>query len=147
MLDITPILPWFYATLALVLTGLAGWFVARSSGWLDSHASFLDAQTRTKLIAAEQDALNAGVQYVLAYAQREGGQIHPVVNNWLLRQGAQIAINHSQGLLTDNGLSADDIATKILAKLPMNTTTTDVAASVPAPVIVDVRPLPPLTVK
>ena len=93
MLDLTPILPWFYATLALVLTGLAAWMVANSSGWLKAHATFLNASAREKIVGVEQSALNAGVDYVMAYAQREGGSIHPQVNSWLLRQGAQIAID------------------------------------------------------
>lgn len=133
MLDLTPILPWFYATLALVLTGLAGWLVLRSGAWLSAHASFLDAKTRTELISAEQSALDAGVQYVLAYAQQQGGRVHPVVNNWLLRQGAQIAIDHSQELLADNGLSPQAIADKILAKLPAGTTTAIASSAVPSP--------------
>lgn len=147
MLDLTPILPWFYATLALVGAGLATWVVLRSQNWLNAHASFLDAQTREKITGMEQDALNAGVAYVVAYAKREGSQVHPVVNSWLLRQGAQVAIDHAAGLLADNGASPDDVANKILAKLPDNVVTTNVNTAVNYPIDtakVDTSPLPPI---
>lgn len=151
MLDLTVFLnAWVYPTLALILTGLVTWLVLRSQGWLQAHAQFLDAKTREKMTALEQTALNEGVQYVMAYAQRQGAQVHPVVNSWLLRQGAQVAINHASGILADNNMSPDDVANKILAKLPDVVITTDVNAAVTFPLDggghIDFRPLLQLTV-
>lgn len=145
MLDISQFLnTWAYPLIALILTGLIGWLVIRTSAWLDAHAKFLNAAQKTKIVAMEQSALDAGVNYILNYAKATGDKIHPTVNNWLLRNGAQVAIDHAGGILADNGASPDEIANRLLAHLPDVVISTDTTGSVVKTTTVTTETLPPI---
>lgn len=133
-MDITPIInQWLVPFLVALGSGLTIWVGYHSKAWLDAHAAFLNAQTREKITGMEEKALNTGVNFVVNYAQREGALIHPQVNSWLLRQGAQLAINHASGVLADDGASPDQVANKILALLPPSTMTADINKAVKLP--------------
>lgn len=145
MLDFSQLINnWGLPLLALVLTGLVGWLVIRTSSWLDAHASFLNTQQRAKIVALEQSALNAGVNYALNIAKASGEKIHPQVNSWILRNAAQVAIDHADGILVDNGASPDQIAARILAHLPDNVISTDTTGSKVKTTTVTVETLPPI---
>lgn len=150
MLDLTPLIHnWLVPALSLIGAGLVVWIVLRTRNWLDAHAAFLSAAQREKIATVEQNALQQGVDYVLAWVDRQGAQVHPKVNSWLLRQGAQVAIDHASGTLADNGWSPDDVANKLLAKLPPVAVTADASKAVVMPASysdkVDVSPLPPIS--
>lgn len=138
MLDISPLLNgWLYPLIALLLTGFAAWALARASGWLDAHAKWLTADAHTKILAIEKEALDEGVSVVLSQVETLGQRVQPRIDNPILRYGAQIAINHAGGILADNGADPDEIAAKILARLPpaiISTDTTGVTISAPIPV-------------
>lgn len=126
MLDVSPILVnWAYPLIALVLAGLAGWVMVRSASWLNAHAGFLDAQTREKILNIENQSIQTGVDVVMAQVKALGGSIELAINNPIIRYGAQVAINHASSILKDNGADPDEIAAKILAKLPDNVISTD----------------------
>lgn len=146
MLNLSPIVDtWMVPAIALVLTGLGAWLVAKSGTWLDAHAKFLNASAREKITNLENQAVAEGVNVVTAYVQREGARIHPVVSSPVLAWGAQIAINHASGVLNDNGASPGEIAAKILAKLPAAVVTADTTGATPIaynpPVTVEPLPL------
>lgn len=145
MLDLSPFLnAWFYPLLALVLTGLVGWLVVRSQAWLAAYATFLDASARGKIASLEEQALSMGVDFVLNWARIQGNKIQPVVNDVILKWGAQIALNHADGILTSNGFSADEVAAKILARLPDTVIATDTTGATVTTTSVTSQPLPPI---
>lgn len=148
-MDLTPFIhEWLVPFLTLLGAGLVLWVGVHLKGWLAAHAGFLSAEQREKIAGLEEKALDAGVQYVIAWVDNQGTKVHPVVNSWLLREGAQVAIDHAGGVLADNGLDPNTAANKILAKLPPMFVTTDVnqAAILPTAYLgkVDVSPLPPI---
>lgn len=145
MLDLSPTLnTWLYPALALVLTGLTIWIVARSQSWLAAHAAFLDASTREKLVGLENQALDMGVQALETWARNTGNKIQPDINNPVVKWGAQLALNHASGILADNGLSPEDVAAKLLAKLPDNIVDTDTTGATVKTTTVTVETLPPI---
>lgn len=146
MLDLTPFLnQWLWPLLGILGAGLVTWLVLRSQAWLNAHASFLDAQTRQKITDMEEAALNEGVQVVLAQAKAVGDGYKPTINSGIVRFGAQIAINHSSGILKDNGADPDEVAAKILARLPANPeSSVGTTGATLTTVTVETSPLPPL---
>lgn len=147
MLDIQPFLhAWAYPFLALVLTGLSIWLVGRTTQWLDAHAAFLDAKTRASITDTEERALTAAAQTIEAWAQSTGDKVHPSIDNPILRWGAQIALNHASGILADNGASPDEIAAKLLAKLPPNVVSADTTGATIKTISVQVSTLKPIGV-
>lgn len=145
MLDITPLLDhWLYPMLALVLAGVAAWVLSRTSGWLDAHASWLDADRKAKLLAIEKEALDEGVAVVMQQAEATGAKIRPTVDNPIVRFGAQVAINHAAGTLADNGASPDEVAAKILARLPANVIATDTTGVTIHTIPVQIETLQPI---
>jgi hypothetical protein len=149
-MDITPIInQWLVPFLIALGSGLTIWIVYHTNSWLDAHAQFLDSQQRVNITATEEKALGIGVDWVVNFAEREGAKVHPQVNSWLLRQGAQLAINHASGILADNGANPNLIANKILAFLPPSFTTSDVNQAIKLPpeytAHVDQSVLPPPT--
>lgn len=148
MLDIAPFLnSWVYPLCALLLAGSTAWLLAKSSGWLDAHASFLDASARTKILAIEKEAIDEGVNVVMSEIEKTGAKIQPNIDNPIVRWGAQIAINHAAGTLADNGADPDEVAAKILTRLPPAFVSTDTTGATIQPLSpVQTSPLKPIGV-
>lgn len=145
MVDLTPFLnDWAYPLLAVLLAGLAAWILVRSQAWLAAHASFLDVQTRQKIVTLEQQAIAAGVDYIISTAHRAGDNAKISISSPITRYGVQIAVNHAGGLLKDNGADPDEIAAKILAQLPDNIVATDTTGATVTTTTITVQNLPPI---
>lgn len=133
-----------YPLCAAIFVGLASWIAVRVHVFTTAHTAFLGAETQTKVAALEDQAINAGVNYLLNVIKANGGKFHPVVDNWLLRQSAQIAINHAAGILKDSGDDPNSVAGRILAKLPDTAISTDTTGMTIKPEIVEVHTLQPI---
>lgn len=133
-----------YPLCAAIIVGLAGWIAVRVHVFTTAHTAFLGAEIQAKLAALEDQSINAGVSYLLNFIKASGGKFHPVVDNWLLRQSAQIAINHAAGILGDSGDDPDSVAGRILAKLPDTVISTDTTGAVIKPETVEVQTLQPI---
>lgn len=146
MLDLTPFLDhWLYPFITILLTGLGAWLMVRTSAWLRAHAGWLTADQQQKIAQMEKDAIQAGTDWVLGWVRRNAEKVKPDVNSWVLRTAAQVAINHASGVLADNGADPEEVATKILAKLPDNVVDTDTTGAAAQTQQVSVTPLPPVT--
>ena len=135
---------WENPTLALVLAGAIGWLVYKTSQWLDAHAKFLDATTKTKILAIENEALNEGVNYILSQVKQQEAQAHVEVSNPVTRFAAQIALNHAAGTLAAHGASPEEVASKILSRLSQVPISTDTTGATVKTASVDSRPLAPI---
>lgn len=117
---------WAFPILALVLAGGIGFLVKYTGNWLNAHATFLSAQTKQKIAALEMQALQEGADYIMAQAKATADKDGKfAVDGAVTRLGAQIALNHAAGVLSSHGLSPDEVANRILAKLPPIQVTTD----------------------
>lgn len=146
MLDLSNFInQWALPTIGLVLTGLVSWLVWRTNQWLDAHAKFLSASTKAKIAATEAQALNEGAQYLMTWLASQSKDIKVPVDGAVTRFAAQIAINHAGGVLAAHGASPEEIAAKILARLPSASVSLDTTgATVPLPQPVTSQPLQPI---
>lgn len=144
MLDLTPVLNgWVYPLLALILTGTTSWLLIRSRTWLSAHANFLDASTKEKLAALENQALNEGANIIFNQVARAGNNLKVSIDSPVLRYGVQIALNHSASVLASNGADPDEVAAKILSRLPDNIVTTDTTGATVTTTTVTTQTLKP----
>lgn len=147
MLDLTIFLTTYaYPLLAVLLGGcalfLTGWLVSKGNPWLQAHAKFLNAQSMEKIQTIEQKAIDAGVQFLMQMAESQGAKVRISVSNPVVRQAAQVALDHAGGALSAAGASPDSVATKILSQLPTYVTTTDTTGAVAHVIPVESAPLP-----
>lgn len=148
MLDFSNPLTWALSVLAIVLAGGAAYIAARSSNWLDAHASFLTAQQRKDIVEMENAAFEKAENYIVTWAHQQGQKIRPSVDDPLVRWGAQIALDHAGGMLADHGMSPEEAAARILAYLPPYEITQDTTgATVHASAPVTVQDLPAIQPK
>lgn len=144
MLNIQPFLTtWAYPLLALLLAGGSMWLMAKSGAWLTAHAGFLSATTRQKILGLENEAIQAGVEVAISQAKAAGATIHPSIDNPVIRYAANVALNHASGILQDNGATPDEVAAKILAKLPDAVVSTDTTGQTVKTGIVTIQTLSP----
>lgn len=128
MLNIQPfLLAYAYPLAALVLAGVAAWALGQSGKWLNAHAKFLSAQTKASILAAESNALDEGANVLMTQIKAQGDNTKVSINDPITRFAAQTAINHAAGMLASNGANPQEVAAKILARLPA-----DMVAVVPA---------------
>lgn len=145
MLDLAPFLDnWAYPLLALLLAGSTMWLIGRTSAWLNSHASFMDAATKTKILAIEKDALTEAANVIMKTVLAEGRTAKITVQDPLMRWGVQIALNHAAGTLSDHGASPDELAAKILARLPEQWTSEGTTGATVKTGVVTLETLAPL---
>ena len=130
-LDLTNFLnQWAIPTFAVVLGACIWWLTKKTGSWLDAHAQFLNATTKQRLLVIEQQALTQGAQAIVNWAQSQEGKVHPHIKDPLVGWGAQVALNHANGVLRDNGYTPEKVAAMILANLPPTTVSNDPAKCV-----------------
>ena len=138
MLDLSPFLnDWLFPFVGLLLAGFTMWMMARSSAWLSAHAKFLNASTQTKILGIEQKALDEAASLVFGAVRNETAGVKLTIDSPIVRWGIQVAVDHAAGVLSANGAAADDVARKILARLPpafVSLDTTGAIVSQPLPV-------------
>lgn len=104
----------------LLLAGVGAWALASGALWLNRHAAFLNAQTRSEIVSNTQKLVAAGISFAMNNLERYEGEHSTVaVKGWIASTAAQYAVNHADSLLKDaTGLNADALAEKALAQLP-----------------------------
>jgi len=146
-MDLQPFLQtWLYPTIALTLAALGGWVLVRSQAYLASRGKWLDANAQTQIADLEKRALQMGTDAVMQWVQTNGNKLHPTLDSGVTTWAANLALSHAGGILAKNGLSPQEVADKIVARLPMTMVTTDTTGrTVPKAVAVEVEPLPPIS--
>jgi hypothetical protein len=147
-IDLGPIYSHLNAGVEILLAGLALWLALRARAWVDAHISWLDADTRAKLQAQLEAVLNAGVRYALSELESLEAS-HPAlktpagVKGWVTGKAGEYVVNHAEQELESVGWTPDEVAEKIVAKLPPANIMLS-SASIAAGAPVEVRPLVPI---
>lgn len=132
--DLSQFYAWLNAGALVILTALAGAAVVYLRAWASSHAAWMDADTRTKLVNLADQAMKNGISWAMKLLEDEEKRHEAVqfpggVKGWMLAKGAQYAADHAGPEIDKLGWSANDVAQKLTAKLPPAWTLEDVSSS------------------
>lgn len=128
---------WLLPFIAILLAGGWIWLAAHSASWLKAHAGFLNAKQQAMLLDAEHQIYQMGADYIVNQIQATGDKVHPKVDSWVMRQAIQMALDHPEIIAG----RPEDVAAKILAKLPQVAISTDTTGATVKTEAVETRPL------
>ena len=133
---------WALPIMSVLIAGGVLWLVKATTAYLDAHAKFLNAKQKAQIAALESSALDEGAQYLTTWLASQAKDAKIPMNSAVTRFATQIAMNHAAGVLTDNGASPEEVAAKILNRLPSISTSLDTTGvTIPSPEQVKVQSL------